>query len=165
MYAIIQLYLEKLLFFLKTLFYFCDQILENMLQRIQTVYLLIAAIVSLGLIFVFVLWQSEEGSAVYAQDQLTIFIMFIASGLLSLISIFMFKNRKLQFVLGRINIILNFFLLGVFVYWSLSLPGEMNISEKGIGMFLPIISIVFLVLANKAIKKDEDLVKSVDRLR
>ena len=165
MYAIIQLYLEKLLFFLKTLFYFCDQILENMLQRIQTVYLLIAAIVSLGLIFVFALWQSEEGSAVYAQDQLTIFIMFIASGLLSLVSIFMFKNRKLQFVLGRINIILNFFLLGVFVYWSLSLPGEMNISEKGIGMFLPIISIVFLVLANKAIKKDEDLVKSVDRLR
>ena len=136
-----------------------------MLQRIQTVYLLIAAIVSLGLIFVFALWQSEEGSAVYAHDQLTIFIMFIASGLLSLISIFMFKNRKLQFVLGRINIILNFFLLGVFVYWSLSLPGEMDISEKGIGMFLPIISIVFLVLANKAIKKDEDLVKSVDRLR
>ena len=165
MYAIIQLYLEKLLFFLKSLFYFCRQILDNMLQRIQTVYLLIAAIVSLGLIFVFALWQTEEGSAVYAQDQLTIFIMFIASGLLSLISIFMFKNRKLQFVLGRINIILNFFLLGVFVYWSLSLPGEMNISEKGIGMFLPIISIVFLVLANKAIKKDEDLVKSVDRLR
>ncbi|WBL26547.1 DUF4293 domain-containing protein [Zunongwangia sp. HGR-M22] len=136
-----------------------------MLQRIQTVYLLIAAIVSLGLIFLFALWQNAEGSAIYAQDQLTVFIMFIASGLLSLVSIFMFKNRKLQFVLGRINILLNFFLLGVFVYWSLSLPGEMNISEKGIGMFLPIISIVFLVLANKAIKKDEDLVKSVDRLR
>ncbi|WBL21507.1 DUF4293 domain-containing protein [Zunongwangia sp. HRR-M8] len=136
-----------------------------MLQRIQTVYLLIAAIVSLGLIFLFALWQDAEGGAIYAQDQLTVFIMFIASGLLSLVSIFMFKNRKLQFVLGRINILLNFFLLGVFVYWSLSLPGEMNISEKGIGMFLPIISIVFLVLANKAIKKDEDLVKSVDRLR
>ncbi|OSS38566.1 hypothetical protein C723_2549 [Christiangramia flava JLT2011] len=41
----------------------------------------------------------------------------------------------------------------------------MDISEKGIGMFLPIVSIVFLVLANKAIKRDEDLVKSVDRLR
>ncbi|MDN3596781.1 DUF4293 domain-containing protein [Zunongwangia endophytica] len=136
-----------------------------MLQRIQTIYLLIAAIVSLGLIFLFALWQTAEGSPVYAQDQITVFIMFIASGLLSLVSIFMFKNRKLQFVLGRINILLNFILLGVFVYWSLSLPGEMNISEKGIGMFLPIISIVFLVLANKAIKKDEDLVKSVDRLR
>jgi hypothetical protein len=41
----------------------------------------------------------------------------------------------------------------------------MDISEKGIGMLLPIISIVFIALANKAIKKDEDLVKSVDRLR
>ncbi len=91
--------------------------------------------------------------------------MFLSSAALSLVSLFMFKNRKLQFVLGRINIILNFFLLGVFVYWSLSVPGEMDISEKGIGMLLPIVSIVFLVLANRAIKKDEDLVKSVDRLR
>jgi hypothetical protein len=60
---------------------------------------------------------------------------------------------------------LNFVLVGVFAYWTLSLPGEMDISEKGIGMLLPIISIVFIALANKAIKKDEDLVKSVDRLR
>ncbi|HAE71723.1 MAG TPA: DUF4293 domain-containing protein, partial [Flavobacteriaceae bacterium] len=47
----------------------------------------------------------------------------------------------------------------------LSLSGESFLSEKGIGMFVPIISIVFLSVANKAIKKDEDLVKSVDRLR
>ena len=44
-------------------------------------------------------------------------------------------------------------------------PGENDISEKGVGMFIPILSIVLLALANKAIKKDEDLVKSVDRLR
>ncbi len=136
-----------------------------MIQRIQTVYLIIAAIVSAGLIFVFPIWENTQGEAIFAQDQLIPFGMFLISAALSLISIFMFKNRKLQFVLGRLNIILNFFLLGLFVYWSLSLPGEMNISEKGIGMFLPIVSIVFLVLANKAIKRDEDLVKSVDRLR
>ncbi|PTX44202.1 uncharacterized protein DUF4293 [Christiangramia gaetbulicola] len=136
-----------------------------MLQRIQTVYLLIAAIIAAGLIFVFPLWENNAGESVYAIDVLIAFGMYIASAAISLVSIFMFKNRKLQFVLGRLNIILNLFLLGVFVYWSLTLPGEMDISEKGIGMFLPIISIVFIVLANKAIKKDEDLVKSVDRLR
>ncbi|MAM19791.1 MAG: DUF4293 domain-containing protein [Bacteroidota bacterium] len=136
-----------------------------MIQRIQTVYLLIAFVVSAVLIFVFPVWENAAGEPVFAQEQLIPFGMFLISGALSLISIFMFKNRKLQFVLGRLNIILNFFLLGVFVYWSLSLPGEMDISEKGIGMFLPIVSIVFLVLANKAIKRDEDLVKSVDRLR
>ncbi|MDT0646743.1 DUF4293 domain-containing protein [Zunongwangia sp. F260] len=136
-----------------------------MLQRIQTVYLFLAAIVSLGLIFVFYLWENSIGETVYAEDELMVFIMFLLSGALSLVSIFMFRNRKLQFVLGRLNILLNFFLLGVFVYWLLNVPGEQDISEKGIGMFLPIISIVFLVLANKAIKKDENLVKSVDRLR
>lgn len=136
-----------------------------MLQRIQSIYLLLAAINSGGLIFLFSLWENSIGEPVYVQDEMMVFLMFLTSALLSLVSIFMFKNRKLQFVLGRLNILLNFFLLGVFVYWSLSLPGEMDISEKGIGMFLPIISIVFLVLANKAIKKDEDLVKSVDRLR
>jgi hypothetical protein len=47
----------------------------------------------------------------------------------------------------------------------LSLPGEPANSEKGIGLLLPVFSIVLLALANKAIKKDESLVKSVDRLR
>jgi hypothetical protein len=91
--------------------------------------------------------------------------LFSISALLALITIFLFKNRKLQFVLGRVNILLNFVLVGVFVYGLLSLPGEKSFSEKGIEMLLPIISIVFLVMANKAIKKDEDLVKSVDRFR
>jgi ABC-type polysaccharide transport system permease subunit len=68
-------------------------------------------------------------------------------------------------MLGRLNILLNFFLLGLFLYQSLNVSGETQVSEKGIGIFLPIISIVLLALANKAIKKDEDLVKSVDRLR
>ena len=51
------------------------------------------------------------------------------------------------------------------MYLSLTVSGETLVSEKGIGMFLPILAILLLVLANKAIKKDEDLVKSVDRLR
>jgi hypothetical protein len=150
---------------LKRIFYFCPAIAGNMLQRIQTIWLLLAVIVSAGLIFVLPLWENSAGEFVYAHEVLIALGMFLASAAISLVSIVMFKNRKLQFVLGRLNIILNLFLLGVFVYWSLTLPGEMDISEKGIGMFLPIISIVFIVLANKAIKKDEDLVKSVDRLR
>jgi hypothetical protein len=136
-----------------------------MLQRIQTIYLLISAGISAGLIFVFSLWTNNDGIDVFAKDEMVYFGLFLGSATLSLISIFRYKNRQLQFVLGRLNIILNFILLGLFVYRSLSLSGETDVSEKGIGMLLPIFSIVFLVLANKAIKKDEDLVKSVDRLR
>ncbi|WP_375237948.1 DUF4293 family protein [Aurantibacter sp.] len=135
-----------------------------MLQRIQTLYLLVVAGVSSGLIFMFNLWTYED-VVVFAKDETIALVAFLLSAALALFSIFSFKNRQFQFVLGRLNIILNLILLGFFVYLSLNLSGETTVSEKGIGMFLPIVSIVFLVLANKAIKKDEDLVKSVDRLR
>ena len=93
-------------------------------------------------------------------------ILLGLSTTLTLLSIVSYKKRQNQFVIGRLNIILNLILLGLFVYRSLNLSGETPaVSEKGIGMFLPVVAIVLLVLANKAIKKDEDLVKSVDRLR
>lgn len=139
--------------------------LKKMLQRIQTVYLLLAAISSGGLIFVFHLWTTNSDVMVYAGDNMYYLGMFLGSAALSLISIFGYKNRQSQFVMNRLNIILNFILLGLFVYQSLNLSGEADVSEKGIGVVLPALSIVLLVLANKAIKKDEDLVKSVDRLR
>jgi len=136
-----------------------------MIQRIQTIYLALAAMVSAGLNFVFHLWITMDNVIIFAMDVIYILAAFLGSALLSLIAIFSFKNRKSQFVMGRLNIILNLILLGFFVYQSLNVSGETKVSEKGIGMFIPIISIVLLVLANKAIKKDEDLVKSVDRLR
>ena len=136
-----------------------------MIQRIQTLYLLLALGFSAGLIFVFHLWTNSEEVKVYAINNYMYLGLFLGSALLSLISIFSFKNRQSQFVMGRVNIILNFILLGIFVYQSLNVSGEADVSEKGIGILLPVFSIVCLVLANKAIKKDEDLVKSVDRLR
>ncbi|MDG3580946.1 DUF4293 domain-containing protein [Galbibacter pacificus] len=136
-----------------------------MLQRIQTIYLLLVVIVNGALPFWVYLWTDANGAAVYAESDVLYSALFIASAILAFITIFLFKNRKNQFVLNRLNMILNLFLLGFFVYRSLVLSGEINISEKGIGMLLPVVSIVFLVLANRAIKKDEDLVKSVDRLR
>ncbi|MBZ9786145.1 DUF4293 domain-containing protein [Psychroflexus sp. CAK57W] len=136
-----------------------------MIQRIQSFYLVVAILLNGVLSFYFPLWITSENVEIYALSQPVAISLFLLSVLISIISLFSFKKRKRQFVLGRINIILNFVLVGVFAYWTLNLPGEMDISEKGIGMLLPILSIVFIALANKAIKKDEDLVKSVDRLR
>jgi hypothetical protein len=64
---------------------------------------------------------------------------------LSVLSIVSYKKDKNQFVMGRLNMILNLILLGLFVYRSLNISGEtVLVSEKGIGMFLPIIAIVLL---------------------
>lgn len=142
-----------------------------MIQRIQSIYLLLVAILSAGLIFVFDLWKIAEVK-VFALDLFSeesimsklVPVLFLASAVLALYTIFSFKDRKKQFVLSRLIILINLFLLGVLIYLSLNLPGEVT-SEKGIGMFIPTVAILFSVMANKAIKKDEDLVKSVDRLR
>jgi len=144
-----------------------------MIQRIQTLYLLCAALFSSGLIFVFSLWTEKSTKVISALDLInetslllkTIFFSYLLSAILSIVAIFLFKNRQLQFVVGRINMLINFYLLGVLIYVSLTVSGEAQVSEKGIGLFIPIMVIVLLALANKAIKKDEDLVKSVDRLR
>lgn len=145
----------------------------SMIQRIQSVYLLIATLLSGGLIFLLNLWVTEQGIKFFALDSLSsdnlvlasVFVLFITSAVLTLITIFQFKKRQLQFVLGRLTILINFILVGILVYFAQNLSGEIKISEKGIGLLIPIFTIVFVVLANKAIKKDEELVKSVDRLR
>ena len=137
-----------------------------MIQRIQTVCLLVALVILGALPFVFPLFTMSDGNEFRFMNDSFYTVLFGLSTTLTLISIMYFKKRQHQFVLNRLTIILNLILLGLFVYRSLNLSGEaVQVSEKGIGMFLPIVAIVFLALANRAIKKDEDLVKSADRLR
>ncbi|MGV6829554.1 MAG: DUF4293 domain-containing protein [Flavobacteriales bacterium] len=136
-----------------------------MLQRIQTVYMIISILVMGALYLLFPVILDKAGVIIIERKEPLVLSLIFASIAISIVSILNFKKRQHQFVLNRLAILLNFVLLGVFVYRSLTLSGETLVSEKGIGVLLPIISIVFLVLANKAIKKDEDLVKSVDRLR
>lgn len=146
--------------------YFCCPETQNaMIQRIQTFYLAVVALLSAVLPFFLNLWVEEETGAFFAENDIMVSVAFYAVAVLAIIAVVLFKKRQNQFVVNRLNMILNLFLLGFFVYRSLNLSGGTAVSEKGIGMLIPVFSIVFLVLANRAIKKDEDLVKSVDRLR
>ena len=152
--------------------YFCASFLE-MLQRIQSVYIFIAILLVWLVAFLIPFWVNENSEVIYLKSlfrneemvYMSIPFLFIGSGILSFVSLLSFKNRTRQIISNRLNIVINFLLLGIIVYHLLSLPGETLVSEKGIGVFIPLLVIVFLVLSNKAIIKDEKLVKSVDRLR
>ena len=116
-----------------------------MIQRIQTLYLLVVVIIAgIGLFWNF-------------GDTISLIILVVV--------IFSFRKRQNQFVINRINILCNLILLGVFSWRMLHSSGESLLSEKGVQLVVPIISIVFLYLANLAIHRDEELVKSADRLR
>ena len=144
-----------------------------MLQRIQSIYLLIVILLA-GLVAFFVpFWKGPNEELMYLNSMLqaneitvmVIPIMFMVAALVALLTLITFKNRTKQIIYNRLNIVINFLLLGIIVYHQLMLPGEALVSEKGIGVFIPLVVIVFLALANKAIIKDDKLVKSVDRLR
>ena len=136
-----------------------------MIQRIQTLYLILLALLNiLGIFFYQPLDQSLIIGIFTLPDEV-IWATFSVSATLAIVSVFKYKQRSKQLVLNRINLLLELFLMGFFAYLSLNLSGEGSPSLKGIAVFVPLFSIVLLVMANKSIQKDEDLVKSVDRLR
>ena len=142
-----------------------------MIQRLQSIYLLIATILSATPPLFSLMSKASEtihDSNLLEKQNLIgglVSVLFLASTLITCITIFLFKNRKKQILLCQISILINLFLLGLLIYLSLVLSGEFNSSKKDIEVFIPLFVILLLYLAKKAIKKDEDLVKSVDRLR
>ena len=129
-----------------------------MLQRIQTVWIFLAI---LGAIFLFVTGQdfSVFGPTPFISVVCVVLILF---GFLSILS---YKDRKRQILLNNISIFINALLLGLLAYWLLNLSGGINFPEKGIEPFFPFLSMICLFIANVFIRKDDRLVKSVDRLR
>lgn len=129
-----------------------------MLQRIQTVWIFLAI---LGAIFLFVTAQdfSLFGPVPF------ISVVCVGLVLLGFISILSYKDRKRQILLNQIGIFINALLLGLLAYWLLNLSGGIQFPEKGIEPFFPLLSVICLFIANIYIRKDERLVKSVDRLR
>ena len=129
-----------------------------MLQRIQTVWIFLAV---LGAVFLNITAQDFDILGRY----LTINASTVILILFGVLSIFNFKNRKRQILLNTISIIINALLIGLLVYWLLNLSGGIHFPEKGIEPVFPLLSVICLLLANIYIRKDERLVKSVDRLR
>ena len=131
-----------------------------MIQRIQTVFLLIIPLIGLLSYFFFpeLTVEIEE----YLIADRIIHPYLIVFSLISMASIILFNKRKLQMTLNKAQILIHSIVLIGLIY--LFIQKELSKSDL-IWMGTPIISIVFLLLANKGIRNDEELVNSVDRLR
>jgi hypothetical protein len=146
-----------------------------MIQRIQSILLLAAAV------FVFALFQLPFGSSDTAiaaspffndrvfdiQDHIGLIGLFCAAGALSFIAIFLFNNRSLQITLSRFSIIANVLgiILGIVLFMQDSANMGAQTPNEELGLGLPILSIIFTLLAIRFINKDQELVDSSNRLR
>ena len=156
-----------------------------MIQRIQTLYLFIATI-AITLMFFFPIagyygdlhaFQfSILGMNNMAPDAEMIFTPYFTLPLLffvvcilivTITIILLFKNRNKQLKLIKVDMLLNIVLIiGIFILYSRVIQSTIEVSESfKTAVFFPVISLIFLVLSYRAVKKDENLVRSVDRLR
>ncbi len=147
-----------------------------MIQRIQSVFLFLAAACAFAL-FAVPFGETEglvANSEIYndgmynIQDNVAMLALFCIAGGLAFLSIFLFKNRKTQLLVGRFAIIANiigFILVIVFYLNNVAELQDVNDEENILGFSLPIVFLVFAFLAQRAINKDDKLVRSSDRLR
>jgi len=88
---------------------------------------------------------------------------------LSVVCIFLYKNRVLQMKIVRLTILLNIVIIGlIFLVYAKIIETNLLTSPDYLdeaGIYFTLISLVFLILANRSIMKDEKLVRSADRLR
>ena len=139
-----------------------------MLQRMQTLWLLLAAIcafltIRLSFYSGNIITEGQPSTFKYLNAAFNIWILIITIAVVcaTAIDIFLYKNRKLQ---GRIALIaILFSLLNIFLYFKQI--GKFAEGNYDLTAILALAVPVFLYLATRGIYRDEKLVKSLDRLR
>ena len=155
-----------------------------MIQRIQTIYLFLVFLFALFFI-IFPKGAIDTGEMIYEiktwniistesgekldyssfLGTVSMVLPFIIM-VLTIYSTFVFKKRLLQIKLGKINIFIHLLLIvSTFFYLDALKDHFTGQFSYGVGVIFPLISMILILLANRAIRRDENLVRSADRLR
>ena len=148
-----------------------------MIQRKQSIFLLMVLILAIIQFFLpFQAFISAEktwfvcllpgcssdviGTTIYVP---MIFNLLIV--ILTVVTIFIYKNRVFQYILANLSVLFNLFMIGFFFLLSFANGGFVGSVNYQFGSFLPAFSAIFAFFAAHFIKKDELLVRSADRIR
>jgi len=143
-----------------------------MIQRLQSIFLLLASGSCFGLFGT----DAADSPAPVADSTLfqdasfnvfdspVLIGAFALAGVLLLASIFLFKNRPLQSKIAMVSILAVVIGVGfgLYLFFTARVPAGVT---PDVGLGLPLVAIIFGILAGKYIKADEKLVRSADRLR
>ncbi|MFQ5569978.1 MAG: DUF4293 family protein [Rhodothermales bacterium] len=141
-----------------------------MIQRIQTVYLVLGAVALVSLLFFSGLWN---GASSEAQAWFTPAVFGIGglAAVVALVAVFLFKDRPRQrkvIVAAQILTVLHLlvFYLGLFLAGALYIRTARGLNvEMLVALLLPLVAYLLFFLARRSVEKDIELVRSMDRLR
>ena len=136
-----------------------------MIQRIQTLWLLLASICAFASVKLPFYYGSLEvpgpTTTITPYDNFMLLVFVIATALMGLVTIFLFSNRSLQIKMCIVGLVLSLAnLMHYFLYMK-------NFKTGGLSLYsaLSFLVPVFFILAIRSIYKDQKLLKSLDRLR
>jgi Domain of unknown function (DUF4293) len=143
-----------------------------MLQRIQTLYLLFAAACAAAMFLMPVYGGSLQDGAVknfMVSSNFLLFILVILLAIIPFATIFLFKNRPLQMKLVWVSILLTIVAIILVYVKAVDFGADKTLNFKAssfkVSAALPVLELILLFMAFGGIRKDEKLVRSVDRLR
>lgn len=142
-----------------------------MIQRIQSVYLLVVSVLFAVLAFTPLASFSLAGKSVLITDSSLLICYYLLVSLavvvaaLALTTIFLYKKRMVQVKLSFLNLVLilaTYPLMAIYLFIARSADLDFHVN---LVVLFPLISAILNYLAIRAIKKDEELVRSVNRIR
>lgn len=152
-----------------------------MIQRIQSLYLLLATLLMSLTLFMpiasfgvagetFELTAFSLRCGEVSQTTVWMGIMLVLATVLPLVTLFLFKRRTLQIRLCAVEIVLllgSLLMIGLYYWLTSRLFEGFEVEHRQFGWAapMPLISLVLAYLASRAIFKDEVLVRSLDRIR
>lgn len=152
-----------------------------MIQRIQTLYLLLAAAFMAVAVFsplaVFHVGSAEYSLSAFrlagpadSYNTLWLGILLSLSALLPLVTLFLFKRRQLQIRLCAVEIVLligSLVFIGIYYWLSNRMFSDFDTTYRrlALGSLMPLLSVIAVWLAMRAVFRDEMLVRSLDRIR
>ncbi len=131
-----------------------------MIQRIQTVFLIINFFF-LSILYFFLPLHFFDINIFNFKTLIEFKFYIILSLILTFLSVLLFKKRTKQLLINKLQIYLHI-ICSLIIVIDLIVYGSSNSLIK---ILIPSFCLIFISLANKFIKKDEDLIKSIDRIR
>jgi predicted tellurium resistance membrane protein TerC len=144
-----------------------------MIQRIQTIWLLLATLCFLSewipsVIIVKTLTPDDgifADQALYTSESMPLMIGAGVSGLLAMISVFLYKERTFQILVSATASLMQLLLYIGATFLILNKTHKINEFSPQMGFFLGMTGIVFIWLASRAIRRDQEILRSSERLR
>ena len=152
-----------------------------MIQRIQTLFLMGAVIFLVLMLFLPLAeiladgeitytgmsrgLQHENGEVIF--PTWPVFILVLVTAALLFLNIFLYRKRKLQIRICVYAIVLGFGMIGLLYYFWVLIFRQLNVEDFWIRIpvVFPAVAIIFTYLAFRGIRKDEILIRSIDKIR